>query len=128
MPISYHIDSQHGVILTTASGVLTDDDIIKHKQELLRDPAVKPEMRELSDVRGVDRLEVTAEGIQRFVAQDASNASGLRGHRLAIVVSSDFVFGTARMYEVLTETNPLEVMVFRDIDKAKAWLEDKASD
>ena len=127
MPISYRIDSQQCVIWTTITGVLTDEDIISHKKALVQDPAFKPGMKELSDVRGVERLQVTDAGIRRFVAQDACDSSCLQGHRLAIVVSSDFVFGTARMYEALTQANPIDVMVFRDIDKTKAWLEDKAT-
>jgi len=122
MAITYAIDPGLGVVFTKATGVLTDDELVGHKQNLLRDPAFKPGMVELSDVRGVERLEVTPEGIRRFVAQDKADADRLRGFKLAIVVSKDVVFGMARVYEMRTEANPLSVNVFRDMEEARVWL------
>ena len=122
MAITYAIDSALGVVFTKATGVLTDDDLVGHKQNLLRDPGFKPGMVELSDVRGVERLEVTPEGIRGFVTQDKADADRLRGFKLAIVASQDVVFGMARMYQMLTAENPLNVNVFRDMEKARVWL------
>ncbi len=34
----------------------------------------------------------------------------------------DEVFGMARMYEIRTDENPLQVRIFRDIEEARAWL------
>ena len=122
MTITYAIDSGLGVVFTKATGVLTDDELVAHKQNLLRDPAFKPGMVELSDVRGVERLEVTPEGIRRFVVQDSADADRLRCFKLAIVASQDVVFGMARMYEMSTGANSLSVNVFRDMDTARVWL------
>jgi hypothetical protein len=122
MAITYAIDSGLGVVFTKATGVLTDDELVAHKQDLLRDPAFKPGMVELSDVRGVERLEVTPEGIRRFVAQDKASADQLRGFKLAIVASKDVVYGMARMYELRTDGDPLLVNVFRDMEEARTWL------
>jgi hypothetical protein len=59
MPITYRIDQEHDVVWTTATGVLTDADLLAHKSRLINDADFKPGLRELSDVRAVDRLEVT---------------------------------------------------------------------
>lgn len=122
MPISYSIDASRGVVLTTASGALTDPELLEHKRTLTRDQQFRPGMVELSDVRGVERLDVTAEGVRQFVAQDAQDSDRLSGYRLAIVASQDLVFGMARMYEILTEKNALRVRIFRDMDEARVWL------
>lgn len=122
MAISYRIDSRKGLVLTTATGVLTEDELLEHKRKLLEDPAFKPGMRELSDVRGVEKLEVTPEGVWRLAAQDSIDSSRLGEYRLAIVASTDIVFGTARMYEALTDLNIPGVMVFRDMEEARSWL------
>jgi hypothetical protein len=121
MPISYRIEGN--LVLTTASGVLTDDDILQLKKQLVGDPAFKPGMGELSDVRAVEQLAVTPEGVRLMVQHDAAHADQVRTIRLAIVVAKDEVFGMARMYQMLTEGTVDNVKVFRDIAEARAWLE-----
>src|SRR3972149_3691406 len=122
MPISYRIDPSRKLVLTTATGVLTDDDLIRHKQRLVADPAFQPDMRQLSDVRGVTDLQVTPLGVRLMVAADEAHAPALGGHRLAIVVIEDLTFGMARMYQMLAEDTTRSVGVFREIAEAEAWL------
>ena len=106
MPISYRIDPSRKLVLTTATGVLTDDDLIRHKQRLVADPAFQPGMRQLSDVRGVTDLQVTPLGVRLMVAADEGHAAALAGHRLAIVVSKDLAFGMARSTRCWPRTPP----------------------
>ncbi len=122
MAISYQIDPGQGLVLTTVSGVLTDEELLEHKRTLIEDPGFQPGMRELSDVREVERLEVTAAGVRKMVALDEQNASRLGDYKLAIVAADDAAFGTARMYQMLTEANVQNIGVFREIEEAKAWL------
>ena len=123
MPISYRIDVERNLVLTTASGTLTDDDVLQLKARLVRDPDFRPGMKELSDIRNITRLDVTADGIQAMVEQDQRDRAVVASHRLALVVSKDLDFGMARMYQTLTESTMKNVGVFRDIDKANAWLQ-----
>ncbi len=102
--------------------MLTEVDLLEHKRALMQDPEFRPGMKELSDVRKVERLDITSEGVKKLVALDVDHALGLGEYRLAIVVSADIVFGMARMYEILTESHDENVRVFRAIDEAKAWL------
>jgi hypothetical protein len=122
MPLSYQIDEERNLVLTTGSGILTDDDIIQHNASLLSDPGFEPGMRELSDIRGIDRLEVTTEGVDRMVQHDERHAPEVKAHRLAIVASQDIVYGMARMYQSLTEQTVANVRIFGDIEEARAWL------
>lgn len=118
MPITYRVDAGEALILTTATGTLSDDDILAHKRALLDDPSVVPRMAELSDVRGVTELAVTTDGIRMFTSFDRANARP--DGRLAIVASEDFTFGTARMYQMGgAEDN---VGVFRTVEEARDWL------
>lgn len=123
MPISYRIDVEHCLILTTASGTLTDDDIVQHKARIVQDPDFRPGMKELSDIRGVDQLNVTPAGIMEMVNQDAKDSTTVGSHQLALVVSKEVAFGMARMYQSLTKPNIETVGVFRDIDEARVWLQ-----
>jgi hypothetical protein len=122
MPISYWIDSNVGIVFTTATGVLTDEELLAHKRKLTADPGFKRGMVEVSDVREVTQLDVTPEGVRSFVHQDQLDAERLRDYKLAIVVSRDVVFGMARMYQTLTEENVPNVGVFRNLEEAKVWL------
>jgi hypothetical protein len=45
--------------------------------------------------------------------------------KVAIVVAHDFEFGMARMYEtILGSQSSKPIMVFRDMDEAKRWLDE----
>jgi hypothetical protein len=44
------------------------------------------------------------------------------GARRAIVVGSDVVYGMARMYQILRDTAPDHLEVFRDLASNVAWL------
>jgi hypothetical protein len=122
MPISYRIDEARGLVLTTASGTLTDSDILQLKARLAADPRWKPGLRELSDIRSIDRLDVTTKGVQQMAMRDEGDAAALASYRLAIVVSHQFVYGMARMYQMLTERTAPNVGVFQDMEEAKRWL------
>lgn len=121
MPITYTIDRQAGLILTTATGMLTNQELLEHKQRLSRDADVRVGTVELSDVRGVASLEITAEGVRQFVAHDAADTERFADYRLAIVASEDVVYGMARMYQMMTDPNA-KVRVFRSMTEARAWL------
>ncbi len=123
MPISYRIDKQRRLVLTTATGVLTDEELLDHKRALIVDPEFEPGMRELSDVRTIERLSVTPAGVRKMVALDQDHADRLGDYRLAIVALADASFGTARMYQMLTEANVQNIGVFRQMEEAEKWLE-----
>ena len=122
MPISYRIDREQNIVWTTASGILSDEDVLSHKRALVNDRAFTVDMRELSDVRAVTELRVTAAGVRAMVSLDATQAVKLKGHKLAIVTGQEVIFGMARMYQTLTEGNVSHVGVFKSHEEAATWL------
>lgn len=122
MSITYKIDERSGIILTTARGVLTEEDLINHKKSMASNPKLKPGMAELSDVRGVSRVDISPAGMKKLVAIDAAHSDLLKDYRLAIVASDDLVYGLGRMYEMMTAGNNPNVQVFRTFDEAMQWL------
>ena len=122
MPIEFTIDRELGVVFTTASGVLTDAELLEHKGKLMADPDFDASFVELSDVRSISELAVSPDGIRLFAARDETDAEHLRGYKLAIVVSSDVQFGMGRMYEMTTSQHFPNVRIFRDMKKAREWL------
>jgi hypothetical protein len=120
MPLRYRVDRARNLVETGGTGVITDADVLALKHALLADPAVTPSMVELTDLRAVESREVTVAGIRQMVGVDEGATRS--NPRLAIVASSQAVYGMARMYQQLTERSPREVGVFDDLTKALAWL------
>ena len=123
MPISYSIDEGLGVVFTTASDVLTEDELLEHKRKVISDPKFKPGFVELSDVRFISDLAISASGLERFVEMDDSDAERLKGFRLAIVVSGALEFGMGAMYEMMSREKNRNVRIFRDPGLAREWLQ-----
>lgn len=120
MPMAYTIDHGRKRVLTRAWGVLSDADVLRHKATLDADPAFEPGMCELSDVRDIERLAVTAAGVRDMIKRDREKLSKPE-HRLALVVASEVVYGMARMYALMRGENEY-VRVFRTVPEAEAWL------
>jgi len=124
MPITYRIESDRRLVLSTASGTLTNADLLAHKSRLASDPLFRSDLRELSDARGVERFEVTPEGVRALVSRDAALGAARMPQKLALVLSQDLAFGMARMYQGMRGSdNDGAVGVFRDIQEARIWLE-----
>jgi hypothetical protein len=76
----------------------------------------------------VDRREagpVSMQLVREMIDYLATNATGLAASRAAIVVSGDDAYGMARMMATRTELRgvDMQVQVFRDFNKALAWLQ-----
>lgn len=123
MPIDYSIDEELGVVFTTASGVLTENELLEHKRKIISDSKFRPGLVELSDVRSISDLDISASGLEKFVAQDEADAERLKGFKLAIVVSGALEYGMGAMYEMMSLENNKDVRLFRDMRLAKDWLQ-----
>jgi hypothetical protein len=125
MPITNEIDAAADRLNIRFTGTVTDADLMTTFQRLYQDPRHRVGMRELTDCRPVERVEITGAGLQRLA--DATSAwldpSGT-GWKVAVVVPNDEVFGLGRMYELLREGSPENVRVFRDLVLAEQWLDE----
>jgi len=119
MPISFTIDRTQRNVRTTVSGPVTVADILGHF-EAEHGEGTLP-YTELIDVRAVTGPYLSASDI-RLVAMtvQASQVRGKFGPR-AVVVDSDLVFGLTRMFATFIG-DYFQIEVFRDVDKARAWL------
>lgn len=123
MPITYEIDEANGWVKMVGSGVITDEEVLAYRQTLLADPRFRASMKVLSDMRGIERVHVTAGGIRRLVHEESSHTAELAARRLAIVTDSPVAYGMARMYQMLAENAGGAIQVFRRIEDAMAWLQ-----
>jgi hypothetical protein len=102
-----------GLVVTRGDGVLTAFDL------LARPGSTSPE---LLDLREVEDFPVTAEAIRELAEKIVRRAERSRPGRLAVLVSSDPVFGMFRMLQALVDGSGLELQVFREPREARAWL------
>jgi hypothetical protein len=115
----YEIDKERRLVTTTAAGVITLAAIWAHQERLAKDPDFDPSFAQLLDITQVRKVELSSEEIRRAAGRSvfASNT------RLGIVASSNFVYGIARMFQILREMNgDSGIQVFRERDEALAWV------
>jgi hypothetical protein len=124
MPLTYSIELNGSLILATASGTVTNQDLSDYVSALAKDVRVKPGMKELIDLRGAAGAEVTSNGLISLATFSVSQKERFRGTRCAIVADRDLAFGLAKMYEAYSkgEGIPVERKVFREFDEACKWL------
>jgi hypothetical protein len=118
MPASYQIEKSLGLVLSTAQGVLTGQDILTHRQRLRDDPNFDPSYNQLVDLRDVIEIDISVAEMSGIAGRSIYSERSRR----AIVAGKDANFGMARMYELYGEANPDHLMVFRDMAEARRWL------
>jgi hypothetical protein len=115
----YEIDKERRLVTSTASGVITLPEIWAHQGKLLKDPDFDPSFAQLLDVTQVTKLALSSEDVRRVAESNTLSSNP----RLAIVATSAFVYGLARMFQIFREMTGEEgIRVFRDRDEALAWV------
>jgi len=116
---TYRLDVSLRVVYSASYGVLIGDDLLAHRENLARDPAVGLDHRQLWDFRGVTEVAVSREDLMELL--ESKSPFG-QGSRRAFVAASDVDYGMLKMIQLLRGTCAGEIMVFRDIHGARRWL------
>ena len=120
MPIRFTYDRTISLLITTAEGLISFEDIDRHLDEESREGALA--FREIVDATGA-QTNLTPEQTRQLVAR-LQNV--MKTHSLgptAIVTENDVVFGMARIVGILTDLQGgPHIQVFRSFDEALRWL------
>ena len=119
MPATYCIDPSIPMIFSQAYGVVTEAEILDHRRRLSDDPEFHPSFSQLIDLQDVTKVALSMAEM-RIVANYTNIFS--EESRRAMVAREDAVFGMARMYQMLRDEGPEEIMVFREMPEARRWL------
>jgi hypothetical protein len=121
MPITYVIDEERRLVVTTGSGVLTAAEIRAHEVRLKTNARFDPTFYELVDVTLVTKAPISADELRLLASAQVFSPKSRR----AIIANRPVTFGLARMFEILREISGTEVEtihVFEDRASAMRWL------
>lgn len=122
MPYSYRIDTDHEAVLFRATGVFTSEELLGCLKEVVTDPRFKRTCNHLVDLRDISEFHANASDMHKKTTMDLMMAPQIGECRIALVSSSDTVYGMTRMYEIMMEDAPFIVHTFRNINAAVEWL------
>jgi hypothetical protein len=118
MPITYTIDLARRLVRLRIWGVLTPDELRDTYARIAADPDFDPCFWQLTDARDLVRVAASAGEVREAAEGRVFTA----GTRRAIVASTDYQFGMARMFSSFASGIEQDVQVFRDLAAAEAWL------
>jgi len=128
MPIEYHVDHGRRLVLISASGKLTEEDIFNYRRKVWSLPDVRG-FNELVDASKLEEISsLTIEKISELAKLSAKMDDNTISTKLAIVASDTFLYGMGRLYEAFRTVNPKstkKVSVFRTMQEAIEWIEEK---
>ena len=121
MPAEYRIDVERGLVLSRAWGVLTDHELLEHLRTVGADPDFYPALNQIFDFREVTISRVTATGIKQLAQHNVFRSGSRRV--FTVLQGALVIFGSLRMFELLTEATPDELRVqFGDLPGAERWV------
>lgn len=123
MPCDSVIDASRHLVVTTASGDVTDDEVFACCSHLKERADFNPAFNQLLDFTRAERWEAKVRDLQRVAAQPLFSSDSRR----AIVATNPAIFGLARMFEAYRSLSNVgeHVMVFREMREALAWLDEQ---
>jgi hypothetical protein len=128
MPAHHQIDKLNQTITTTWEGEATDLNLIEALQRYETEVKGKSEYacyHELVNFSGTSSIQLTSVGLLKIAQLAAKSDKSIANTRLAIVVSSTFAFGFAKIYEAYrryTPRNRKVVRVYKSAEEALAWI------
>lgn len=124
MPITYHIHSDLGLVVTRFTGRVGDNEFLATYRRLMTDDAYELGTDELADLRAVESLDLSTGALRAVEELTRGRYAGSdTAFRTAILAPQDQSYGVGRMYEVFAEEGPENVCVCRTPTEALVWLD-----
>ncbi len=121
MPVIYQIDAARGLIRTKCVGNVTFPEVADHFRALEADPDCPGRLDVLLDLRETTSLPTDLQ-LKAVSEEIARIRRTVHFGACAIVASSDALFGTAKIFEVVAARVFRVTEVFRGPAAAEAWL------
>ena len=128
MGIEYDLDERRRLVRTIARGTVGPDDMVSHIRGLAADERVVAPLYELWDGTGIEKFNVFGTHVRVFLDTAMSFQERFGAARLAIVSSSPVLYGLGRMAQLLSDVTPFEISVFKELDIAEQWMEERLTE
>lgn len=120
MPVRLTIDPERKLTITTSEGVVTDEDFIEARRQLLEDPAFDPSFDRIWDFHLVTDAHVSEQVVARLVAESPPTNKPISR---AVVMSKQ----TGPMKAILdfmnhTRQASRRIAAFPDLKSAEEWV------
>lgn len=120
MPVHVTIDAKRRVVITTCSGLVTDEEFLRAREQVLADPLFDPSFDRLWDFSAVTGEKVSEEAIARLV-----KTSPFVGDILRAVVVSMSPKAFTRVLEFVSQSRQINrrIAAFPTRNAAEEWIE-----
>jgi hypothetical protein len=120
MPLSYVIDKQRRVVVSTGTGIVTFAEIRAHQDALTSDPAFVPQFNQILNFTAATDLDISTPEARVVASRKLFSPQSRR----AFVASQAAIFGMGRMLQAYHELSKAasQPAVFGDLAAAEKWL------
>ena len=118
MSVTYRIDRDHRLVLLTASGPTSRQDIADMQARLRADPAFSADFHQMFDFRNATPTDIKSGDVGSLL----ESAPFSDTVRRAYVVAPGVGYGMGRMAAAIADFKRLSLRVFLDPEEARAWL------
>jgi hypothetical protein len=112
-------EASNNIIRGTIEGRMTGEILLDLYAAAAKYMASHPPCRGILDFSGVAEFEVSSEAIRQVAAASPAFPPG---YMLVLVTPKDFIYGLARMFQILSEKTRPELQVVRTMDEAYRLL------
>jgi hypothetical protein len=116
-------DVRNNILRVTIVGRLTDAILSDCYATIARDVASHPPCRGILDFSEVTEFEVSSDAIRHVAAAPPAFPTG---YTRVLVIPKDFIYGLARMFQMLGEKTRPDLQVVRTMDEAYRLLRVKS--
>lgn len=122
MHVRYRFDPATRLLHVVASADADEASFFDYARRIAAAPGLPSGRKELADLRALNATRLSTAALRRLASHFQSADKG-EPSRIAIVAGGDLTFGLSRMYQAFRSESVNEIVVFRDLEEACAWLE-----
>lgn len=124
MPFNFKIEPEFNLVILKHIGTISDDEFLSYYKSLFNNDSFDPSMNLIIDLENTDSSTRSSEVLYQLAGIFRHKFSQTKTYpKIAIIAPKDLSFGLARTYEAFIDKVPVKFNVFREKEKAYAWLE-----
>lgn len=119
MALVVEFDAKHNILRGTLDGRMTGAILLDFYAKTVKYMASRPPCHGILDFTAVTEFEVSSRAIREVAAAPPAFPAG---YTRVLVIPRDYIYGLARMFQILTERTRPELQVVRTMDEAYRLL------